>query len=491
MGAQTETIEQPSSSTGNESKTSFVMLSPADKVKRYYQANFYLNEGLIRTGKINPTKVKRSAWMPAFLEAFGNPQRGIPAIHIAGTSGKGTTGIMIAEILRAAGVRTGLHISPYLQVATEKIWVDGFYYDPLDYYELIEDLKPTIERFRRHDIPLHGMSSVVLAIEAFRREKVEFMIFETGVGGRFDITNFLDTTLAVITKIGFDHQKTLGHTIGEIAFHKAGIMKEKTPCIAFAGPGIRQIVKEAGLRKAPLKLVKEDKTFRSLRIQADGSVFHFRGDNWALDNVHTPARGPYQVENAALALCVAEHMSRQGLHIDETAVRLGLARGTLPGRIEVLSRSPLIIIDGAHNSDKIDNLVQYLSQLKVKNKLVLCGVLAKKIKRKLITRLIRLSSHIITTEPRVYAKEPFPADKLARLFRQRGVRLVRAIPEPLAALEYAISLLKDDDVLIITGSLYLAGNIRNHWYPEADVLLQRTSYPRIRTELTPEEQSLS
>ena len=153
-----------------------------------------------------------------------------------------------------------MHISPYLQVSTEKIWIDGYYYSGDDYYALIQDMRPTIEQFRQYDLPLHGMASVVAAIEAFRREKVEIMVYEAGVGGRYDLSNFLDTTIAVITKIGYDHQRTLGTTISEIAYHKAGIIKARKPVIAFAGKGQRQIIHEAREKNALLSIVETNKT---------------------------------------------------------------------------------------------------------------------------------------------------------------------------------------------------------------------------------------
>lgn len=451
----------------------------------YQKANYYLNEGLIRAENLDATRQKNSGfeWMPRFLEAFSNPQRGIPAVHIAGTSGKGTTAIMIAEILRAAGIRTGLHISPYLQVATEKIWIDGSYYGGEEFYELVESMKPTIESFRKYDLPLHGMASVCLAIEAFRQSGVEIMVFETGVGGRVDLTNHLDTMLSVITKIGFDHQKTLGKTISEIAFHKAGIIKKETPAIAFRGPGIREIQKEAAFQKAPLHLISRN-NWSNCKTDISGTMFSFRNQEMRLDDLKIKACGPFQVENASLAIAAAQTLQKRGFSISEKHIRAGLERAVLPGRVELVSVNPPCIIDGAHNGDKIDNLYRFVKAEKKTEITIICGILAKKVKRKMLTKIAKIADHIITTEPQVFAKSAFPADMLSRRFRQLGVKKVRSIASPMDAIGEALNHKQyEGGTIIVTGSLYLVGNIRNYWYSDENVLLQKTSYP-VRTAIS-------
>ncbi|MBN2384199.1 hypothetical protein JXQ70_15080 [bacterium] len=445
----------------------------------YLEANTYLNQGLIRTGEIKTPYEQRSTMMPSVLAACGHPEQNIPAIHIAGTSGKGTTAMMIAEILRAAGIRTGLHISPYLQVSTEKIWIDGSYIPGQAYSDLVNDLRPVFEEFRPLDLPLHGMAGVITALEAFRRARVELMVFETGVGGRYDFTNFLETMLSVITKIGYDHQHTLGRTITAIARHKAGIIKPHTPVVALAGCGIRQIRAEARTQHAPLVLVRPSRTFGRVHSSLEGTVFDYHGEHWHLPAIKLSARGPFQVENASLAIATVELLARRGYQLGADHVRQGLLRGFLPGRIEIVQTQPTVVLDGAHNPDKMVNLIRYLELGPKQKKVILCGVLATKLKRTMIDQLLRVADVIITTEPEVYAKDPFPARELARILLKKAGngQVILCEPSPRAALELALHTIRPDDLMVVTGSLYLVGNLRSHWYPDREVLLQRTSYP--------------
>ncbi|MCA9671519.1 MAG: hypothetical protein KC503_38240, partial [Myxococcales bacterium] len=212
----------------------------SDEVRAYEAANAYLNEGLIRlaaslaprdsdaldgphgAARLVGPQLSRRLRMLRFLPRLGHPERTFPAVHVGGTSGKGSTATLIAELLHAHGVGTGLHVTPYLQVCTEKLWARGRYASGRELASLVEWVRPHAEACRGADVPMHGMASVAITLEHYRREAVAVGVVEVGVGGHNDITNVLDTRVAVIGAVGLDHLKTLGPGIDDIAWHKAG-----------------------------------------------------------------------------------------------------------------------------------------------------------------------------------------------------------------------------------------------------------------------------
>jgi hypothetical protein len=239
---------------------------------RYQAANHYINEGLIRLRPDEPSDAAsvakqrtRREWMLSFLPRLGDPQRAFEAIHVAGTSGKGSVCAMVAEILRAGGVRAGLHISPYLQVATEKLWVDGLLATVEQYEALIEWLRPHAEACRGPDVPMHGMGSVAIFLEHFRREAVQLGVVEVGVGGGSDLTNVLETRVAAITNVGPDHLKTLGPTLEDVARHKAGIITPGCRAVVHAtGDDDRALIaarRRAESVGAPLRVVRPERDY--------------------------------------------------------------------------------------------------------------------------------------------------------------------------------------------------------------------------------------
>jgi dihydrofolate synthase/folylpolyglutamate synthase len=218
---------------------------------RYLEAEHKINEGLIRleqslenTPRHDP-HAKREE-MRRFLASCGNPQAGIPAVHVTGTSGKGSVAAVTAGILQHAGLSVGLHVSPYLQAATEKLMVNGVLASSDEFADLVDWILPlALERLHPNTpASIHGMASVAIAFEHFRRHKVDVMVCEVGCGGRFDLTNYLDTIVAVVTNVGLDHTATLGPCIEDIAWHKAGVVQKGAYTVCGAQGRARDIVQE-------------------------------------------------------------------------------------------------------------------------------------------------------------------------------------------------------------------------------------------------------
>ena len=420
-------------------------------LKKYLNAEHYINQGLIRQSvpEIIPGKRTRREWMLNFLGDLGHPERAFPAVHIAGTSGKGSTAMMIAEILRAAGYRVGLHTTPYLQVAAEKIWVNGKYASAREFIDLVEWIKPICEKWRSAKTPLHGMASFGLCLEYFRRHGLDIAVIETGVGGRDDLTNVLNTSLSVITPIGIDHTKTLGPSIEEITRHKAGIIREDTNIVACRGEGAETIEELARKKNAPVTWVSPTSDI----------IFD------------TGMKGGFQNINANIAASAASILDIAGFHIPKSSIVAGIGSARLPARMERVHTSPDVIIDGAHNCQKLEALLKHLGGDKIK---LIVGMVETKISDDIISLFKNYDSQIIFTKPHVYGKDPFDFREIPEF---KGSNDYLFIDDPAIAVNETISSSSNNEKIVVTGSLYLAGNVREIFYPSEEVLEARSSWP--------------
>lgn len=423
----------------------------------YREANRYLEEELIRIDPPpDPLARTRREWMEALLPRLDHPERAYGAIHVAATSGKGSIAIMIAESLRAAGIHVGLHVSPYLQVSTEKLWVDGLYASAAELAALAAWIRPHAEALRGPHTPLHGMAQVAIALEHFRRSGVELAVIETGVGGRDDLTNVLETRVAVVGAIGLDHLKTLGPDLASIARHKAGIIRAGCRALVLAGAGVEAAAAQARAVSAPLRIVQPDV----------GAVLGLA------------MGGRFQQLNAALAAAAVRELG--DARIDEPAIAEGLRRARLPARMErldprVTGLPCTLLLDGAHNPDKLAALAGSLErpdgQLRI-----LFGALASHAHDEALARLAARAARVVLCEPRVHAKPPRAAHELAAVVSAAGATAILEA-DPARALERAADEAAPEDLLLVTGSLYLCGAIRDRFIPPARVVEARSSWP--------------
>lgn len=419
----------------------------------FHSAHERLDQGLIRPEQSGMTPERsisrwnaRVAEMKSFLEECGNPQKDFKSIHVTGTSGKGSVSTMIALALHLAGYKVGLHTSPYLQVPTEKNWIDGRYLSVVEFADLVDWVWPVAIPRKTPECPasIHGMASVAMAFEAFRRAEVDVAVIEAGCGGRFDLTNFLDPAVTVVTSVGMDHAMSLGPGIDDIAWHKAGILQAGVPAVTGAtGSPLDIVRKEARQLGCPLEVI-------------------------------TPSDGPFWEINAALARGALEALGREFVVDDEHILRAA-TQGRLPARRERVPEPGCdVIVDGAHNADKMAALVRTIEPGAV----FVLGCLMSKDPTALIEAVEPAAKAVVTTEPKVYAKPPTSASDLAAACAQRGIE-ARAEPDPARALETAIALAGPEGRVVVTGSLYLVGEVRNRWFPWERVLLQATSWPTV------------
>lgn len=417
-----------------------------------------------------------------FLARIGNPHIGRPVIHVGGTSGKGSTSTVIAAVLSAAGYRTGLHTSPYLQTPAEKLQVDGRLISPNAYTDLVDEF------FRAHDAwmedghpPLtYGEAFNVLMWMYFGAEDVDVAVVEVGAGGRFDLTNILEPTLCVITSVGIDHTATLGGTIADIAWHKAGIIKPGVPVISGV-PNVEAqaiIRAEAREKDAPLLQIDLDQVIGHVSTDASGT----RWLEASTGTIHTMRMaGSFQARNGQLAISAMRTLRDYGFAISDQAIATGLMQARIPGRAESISDIVPVILDGAHNAEKVAAFVADVPALLSHpggRRIVVAGLLEAKQGDAMIESLVPVTDILIATSPQVLAKHAMVTSEIEDYAHQAGFTGdVHLQPDPMEAINLALEIATPgDDAVIVTGSLYLVGNIRERWYPESVILETRSSW---------------
>lgn len=392
--------------------------------------------------------------MEQALALIGNPHLKLRAVHIAGTKGKGSVAAMLDSCLRAAGYRSGLYTKPHLVNLTERTRIDGAEMPGRLMLEYIARLRDIYERA---GLALTFFEfTVALMFLYFAEAAVDIAVVETGLGGRLDSTNVLQPLLSVITPIGFDHMEHLGYTITAIAGEKGGIIKPGVPVVIGArDPDARlTLTSIAAQRGCPVFLIDREFSYRS---QAPAHRLDYHGLGLALENLELGLAGPFQHENAAIALAAAETLRAQGWKLDEDAIRRGLAEVIWPGRFDVVMHRPLVILDCAHNELAVEALLETIAvELGpgVRPHLVF-GCLEDKQWEHMAEMLApRVREAILT---RVKPKRPLDPEHLAPLFaRHVPTRVVR---EPLEAIEQVMAESGPDDVVLVTGSVYLVGEV--------------------------------
>jgi len=396
------------------------------------------------------------------LNAIGNPHREIQAIHIGGTNGKGSTAAMMGSILQKEGYRVGVYTSPHLIRFTERIKVNG--------KEIEEEEVAALAEWMRKEIEAAGITppftffdfTTAMALYYFKQKLVDLAVLEVGLGGRLDSTNVVDPLISIITNIAKDHEEYLGKSILKIAGEKTGIIKKGRPLITAATqPQVlrlfSKICKENG---SPYFRV--GKEFRYVRAE-DGD-FDYEGLNRKLWSIHLNLRGFHQVINATTALGAMEVLEDLGYRVSTDAMVDGLKEVDWPGRLEMVSFSPRVILDGAHNPAGALVLKESLGkEFQYQRLILLIGIMKDKDIQSMLDLLAPLADHIILTKP--HTDRAAPPALLKKALGQNGKKA--EIAEDLKqAVERGLSLAQKEDLLCITGSLYTVGEARAYFHPE-------------------------
>jgi len=398
------------------------------------------------------------------LERLGNPHIGIKYVHIGGTNGKGSVVAMISSILKAHNYKVGSYTSPHLLRFTERIRINWEEIPPSRVVELYEKVKSVLVP----EVPPTFFEFVTaMAFLCFKEENVDWGVIEVGMGGRLDCTNVITPQVSVITNVGFDHQEFLGTSLAAIAREKAGIIKPGVPVITAAKqPVVQSVIKTTANRLgAPLRIFGKDFTIKKSSPQ----TFHYQGKTRTFRDLTLPLIGEHQRENAALVLAALEVLEERGLiELRESKVRSGLASTSWPGRAEVISRNPTIIIDGAHNPQGAESLKHMLKTSFSYDKLYfVIGIMGDKDVRGILRRLLPQAEAVIFTRPGYSrAADPEALKKIARSYISRCY----VIPDVSQAIEYAKSEAGPNDLICITGSLYFIGEVKALFGEPADAI---------------------
>lgn len=398
------------------------------------------------------------------MEMIGNPERSLKVIHIGGTNGKGSTSAMVSSILQQAGYKVGLFTSPHLHAYTERIRINGRQISPEDIAGLITYLKPLLEEMveKGYEHPTEFEVNTAMALLYFSREQVDICVLEVGLGGAIDSTNVVQPLVAVITNVGMDHMDYLGNTIEEIATVKAGIIKSGCRVVTAAERREALNVIYAACRDKAVELteVGKDVTCEIKSLTIEGTGFDVHGLYGKYVDLFTPLTGEHQAVNAATAVAAVELLTCFGITITPDHIRQGLASTVWPGRLELMGKDPQVLIDGAHNLDGANTLQHALTKIfKYKKLTYVIGMLADKEREKVLAVLAPLASAIVVTKP----KSP-RAGNWQEMAKMAGkycgqVLLEEDIGE---AIEKGLSLTGPEDMLCITGSLYMIAEAREY-----------------------------
>ncbi|MAG29190.1 hypothetical protein CL632_03575 [bacterium] len=372
------------------------------------------------------------------IKLLGNPHRGFKYIHISGTSGKGSTVALLHNMLYKTCYKVGSFTSPYATTSIEKIKVDDKLIDPLVFAKLVDDMKPAIEKMDKnykYGRPSYFEIFFAISMLYFKKMKCDYVIMEVGCGGTYDAGMIVPKAIIATTNIGLDHQHLLGNTLAKIAKEKAGIIRKNSHFFT--------------TEKRPnlLKLFKDV-------CKRQNTKYH-----------HIKSKG-FDESNKKLASAIAHH-----LKIDDNTINDAITHTTLPCRFEIIQKNPLIILDGAHNPDKIRNVVHNLKNLTYDTLYTMFASGTTKDASKMLKQLAKVSDKLILTTIKGKGRNFHTAselNKFAKSFKDKSLE-----QNPKKALQRALKKLKKNDALLITGSFYLTGELRKNWITENNILKNR------------------
>ncbi len=394
----------------------------------------------------------------ALLHQLNIPMTPVPAIHVAGTNGKGSVCAMLDSMLRACGLKVGLYTSPFLQFYNERIRIGGVPVSDDVLARAVSRVKDAADSLAGQGIhPTAFELGTATAFLIFLEEKVDIAVVEVGLGGRLDPTNVITPQVSVITALGMDHMEYLGDTLEKIAGEKAGIAKPFVPMVLYPARQEAEAVVRAACQqsKAPLTVLRHR---QAVFHQADafGSNADFDLPKGRMENVRIPLPGLHQVENALTALSAMDLL--QGFPVSREAMRRGMEHVRWPARLEWIEKTPRVLLDGAHNPQGVEALRSFTELFLQKEKRVLLtGVLREKLNGKMLADMAALAGQAVTVTPDNH--RAMPAKELAALLQEEGCD-AEAAGSLQEGLKRAKELAGPGGVIIAAGSLYLAGALR-------------------------------
>ena len=412
-------------------------------------AKFGSKLGLERTEKI--------------LELLGNPHKKIKTIHIAGTNGKGSTTAMLTNILVESGYKVGCYISPYIEEFEERIQINNTNIPKGDLAEIITKVATVIEKVEAmgYGNPTEFEIITCAGFLYFFNKNVDFAVVEVGLGGRLDSTNVILPKLTIISSISMDHMHILGDTVEKIAYEKAGIIKKNTPLILYPQKeNVTLVIEDMCIKKnAPLVKVNEKAAKFKEVIKLDGNMYQklvIAGEDTY--EIELPLLGVHQIQNCNVVINACESLRKLGIHISKDSIINGLKNVKWPGRLEVMNKNPMVVLDGAHNIDGIRKLKESIkTYFEYKNLVLILGILADKQVDEMIKEICPLASKIIAVTP--HSDRAELSDELKRRIEFYNIQC-EAIEDYEEAYRRALDYCDSQSLLVISGSLYMVGDMR-------------------------------
>lgn len=335
----------------------------------------------------------RMLWL---LDKIGNPHKDLKFVHVAGTNGKGSTCSMIASVLKEAGYKTGMFTSPYIHVFNERVQINGEMISNEDLVEIVTFVKGFIDEIEEKPTVFEIIT--LIGVEYFKRQKCDIVVLEVGIGGLLDSTNVIESKeAAVITSIGFDHTGMLGNSIEEIAAQKAGIIKENTDVVFWnRDDAAARVVEEVCETTNSRLYVPDYEALESISFDLTGQTFDYK----MYKNLRIPLLGSYQLENAAVSLTALEVLKQKGYKIEEKHIYDGLSKAGWIGRFELLSKEPVIIVDGSHNPPGMKATAESLAKHFPGEKITfIMGIMADKELEQMLKYILPLAKEFLTVTP--------------------------------------------------------------------------------------------
>jgi dihydrofolate synthase / folylpolyglutamate synthase len=407
-------------------------------------------------------------------ERLGRPDRAYPTAHIAGTNGKGSTAAFLESILRQAGFRTGLNTSPHLEKINERIRVNGAEISDSEFSETLTRIQSLNEellaagKLRAH--PTYFECVTAMAFQYFAQARVEFGVFEVGLGGRLDATNILTPVVSVITRIDFDHENFLGHSLREIAAEKAGILKKGVPAVVAAQPPEAREVILARAEELRCPIVETAAAYRVDQQAMENGCIRASiteiASSWTA-KIAPQLAGRFQLQNAMNAVAAARTLHARGYRISAGAIEQGIAAAVWPGRLEKLQSRPDVYVDGAHNPGAARELAAFWEENFAGRRIfLLYGALRDKAVDEIAGVLFPFAAEVVFTEPST--PRAISAAQLSEIAAHHVSRS-SVIADAEQALDYLLSKAAPQDAVFVTGSLYLVGQLRHHWKQRTQV----------------------
>ena len=423
----------------------------------YEQAIDFIHSTYKFGSKLGLENIKR------LTELLGNPQNNYKIIHIAGTNGKGSTSNMIHDVIMSSGYKAGLFISPYLEEFTERIQINKVHIDEDSLARITTIVKEKIDIMLEEGYNHPTEFEVVTAIgfKYFEEQKIDFLVLEVGLGGRFDATNVVTNTLvSVVTSISFDHMQYLGNTLEEIAFEKAGIIKENSSVVIYPqSDNIKNVIKKQAKLKNATVYEVDLKDVEKLNGDLTGQEFKYlKTDRFNLPNLKINLLGEHQLYNAITALRALEIIKEKGYNITEESIKEGFKSCRFAGRFEVINKEPIIILDGGHNLNGIEYFSKAIKEYFNDKKIILFyGMLEDKNPNDVVDYLISLSKEIYTLTPN--NPRAMSAEDISKLIQKHSNIKVTPVPNTKDIINI-LKTINKDEIIAFVGSLYMIGEVR-------------------------------